>query len=267
MATTTTHTDARPAKLMLASHALCPYVQRVAIVLAEKGVPFERREVDLADKPAWFQTISPLGKTPVLVVDDLEPIFESAVICEYVDEVFAPSMHPHAALERARHRAWIAFASALLDNIAAFYNAAEDAALEAKAATLRARLETLEHALSQQGPYFDGAAFAIVDAVRAGLPLLRPVRPHRRCRLGHEPAEAVRVAPRARGTALGAISRARGLPAPARRLHRAARLGAVTAHRAAGVNDRPHRSCSGNCPRFSCRSTKLDLLWRMPGIL
>ena len=82
MATTTTHTDARPAKLMLASHALCPYVQRVAIVLAEKGVPFERREVDLADKPAWFQTISPLGKTPVLLVGDelLEAFFSGEVI-------------------------------------------------------------------------------------------------------------------------------------------------------------------------------------------
>ena len=46
--------------LTLASHLLCPYVQRVAIVLHEKGLPFERRWVDLADKPAWFRAISPL---------------------------------------------------------------------------------------------------------------------------------------------------------------------------------------------------------------
>ena len=31
-------------RLTLISHALCPYVQRIAIALAEKGVPFERRE-------------------------------------------------------------------------------------------------------------------------------------------------------------------------------------------------------------------------------
>ena len=37
--------------LTLISHHLCPYVQRAAIALAEKGVPFERRDVDLADKP------------------------------------------------------------------------------------------------------------------------------------------------------------------------------------------------------------------------
>ena len=39
------------APLVLVSHVLCPYVQRAAIVLAEKGVPFERRDIDLANKP------------------------------------------------------------------------------------------------------------------------------------------------------------------------------------------------------------------------
>ena len=41
-------------KLVLVSHHLCPYVQRAAISLTEKGVPFERRNVDLANKPDWF---------------------------------------------------------------------------------------------------------------------------------------------------------------------------------------------------------------------
>ena len=77
--------------LTLVSHALCPYVQRAAIVLLEKAVPFERLWVDLADKPAWFTAISPLGKTPVLLVND-DPIFESAVICEYLDETLPPRL-------------------------------------------------------------------------------------------------------------------------------------------------------------------------------
>ncbi len=55
-------------KLELVSHYLCPYVQRAAIALAEKGVPFTRAYVDLADKPAWFTAISPLGKVPLLKV-------------------------------------------------------------------------------------------------------------------------------------------------------------------------------------------------------
>ena len=47
--------------LTLVSHRLCPYVQRAAIALAEKAVPFERVYVDLADKPAWFLALSTLG--------------------------------------------------------------------------------------------------------------------------------------------------------------------------------------------------------------
>ena len=38
------------------------------LALAEKGVPFERVTIDLADKPDWFKAISPLGKVPLLRV-------------------------------------------------------------------------------------------------------------------------------------------------------------------------------------------------------
>ena len=148
--------------LVLVSHALCPYVQRAAIVLAEKGVPFERRDIDLADKPGWFLKASPLGKTPVLLVGDAV-IFESAVICEYLEETALPRLHPINALERARHRSWVEFGSALLNLIGAFYNAADEQALVARAAEIRARFAQLELALAP-GPYFAGESFGMVDA-------------------------------------------------------------------------------------------------------
>ena len=152
------------APLVLASHALCPYVQRAAIVLTEKGVAFERREVNLSDKPAWFLAVSPLGKTPVLLVAG-EPVFESAVICEYLDDTHAPRLHPDDALERARHRGWIEFASALLNTIAGFYSAADDAALHKKRDALREGMRQLERELERRpGPYFAGAPFSLVDA-------------------------------------------------------------------------------------------------------
>jgi len=153
-------------RLTLVSHALCPYVQRAAIVLAEKGVAFERRVVDLANKPAWFLAISPLGKTPVLLVDDV-PIFESAVICEYLDEVALPRLHPLDPLERARQRGWMEFGSGVLNTIAAFYNAADEAALAAARATLQARFAQLEAACHAEGPWFAGTSFGMVDAVFA----------------------------------------------------------------------------------------------------
>jgi glutathione S-transferase len=159
------------APLLLVSHVLCPYVQRAAIVLAEKGVPFERRDVDLADKPGWFLAISPLGKTPVLVVDG-QPIFESAVICEYLDETEPPRLHPPEPLARARHRAWMEFGSSLLGTIAAAYQAPTDAALAGQERVLRARFAQVETQLAT-GPFFAGPAFSMVDAVFA--PILRYV--------------------------------------------------------------------------------------------
>ncbi len=151
------------APLVLVSHALCPYVQRAAIVLAEKQVPFERQDIDLARKPAWFLRVSPLGKTPVLLVGD-EAIFESAVICEYLDDTTQPRLHPANALERARHRSWMEFGSVVLNLIGAFYNAPDEQALMARAADIRVRFQQLETALGS-GPFFAGAAFSIVDAV------------------------------------------------------------------------------------------------------
>lgn len=151
------------APLVLVSHALCPYVQRAAIVLAEKGVPFERRDIDLANKPDWFLKVSPLGKTPVLLVGE-EPIFESAVICEYLEETALPRLHPANALQRAQHRSWMEFGSALLNAIGAFYNAADETTLVARAADIHARLVRLEAALGD-GPYFAGRSFSLVDAV------------------------------------------------------------------------------------------------------
>jgi glutathione S-transferase len=151
------------ARLTLVSHPLCPYVQRAVIVLSEKGMDFERIDIDLAHKPDWFARVSPLGKTPVLLVDG-QPIFESAVICEYLDETASPRLHPQDALERARHRGWMEFGSALLNAIGSFYNAATEEALLAKAADLRGRFEQLEAELAE-GPYFAGERFTLVDAV------------------------------------------------------------------------------------------------------
>jgi glutathione S-transferase len=149
--------------LTLISHALCPYVQRAAIALAEKGIAFERIDIDLANKPAWLLQVSPLGKTPVLLIDG-EAIFESAVICEYLDDTTLPRLHPENALQRARHRAWMEFGSATLNTIAGFYSAQDKAALSQKASELRTKFAQLEAQLGT-GPYFAGERFSLVDAV------------------------------------------------------------------------------------------------------
>ncbi|TPO07528.1 glutathione S-transferase family protein [Mesorhizobium sp. B1-1-5] len=158
------------ARLTLVSHHLCPYVQRAAISLAEKGVPFERVDVDLANKPGWFKAVSPLGKVPLLRVrhgDAQEIIFESAVILEFLEETEANPLHPADPLLRARHRAWIEFGSAILNAIGRFYSAADEAAFLHESAGLSgmfARVEA-ELAARQSGPWFAGDRFSLVDAV------------------------------------------------------------------------------------------------------
>jgi glutathione S-transferase len=148
-------------KPVLVSHQLCPYVQRVAIVLAEKGVDFERRDIDLSAKPDWFLAISPLGKTPVLLTGD-QALFESTVICEYLDDTLLPKLHPANALQRARHRAWMEFGSNLLNLIGAFYRAPDAISLQREAVAIHARFQQIEDVLGD-GPYFDGP-FSMVDA-------------------------------------------------------------------------------------------------------
>jgi glutathione S-transferase len=147
----------------LVSHHLCPYVQRAVISLIEKGVPFERTCVDLADRPPWFKDISPLGKVPLLRAEG-GVIFESAAILEYLEDTQAPALHPSRPLDRARHRAWIEFGSSVLADIWNFYTAPDAAALRARAADLRQKFERVEGQLGA-GPYFAGAPFSLVDAV------------------------------------------------------------------------------------------------------
>jgi glutathione S-transferase len=151
------------AALKLVSHRLCPYVQRAVIALTEKGVEFERVDIDLANKPDWFLALSPLGKTPVLQVGDIA-IFESAVILEYLEETQPKPLHPANALTRAEHRGWIEFGSAVLNDIAGFYAAKDEATFREKTAQLEAKFARLEARIAAS-PWFDGEEFSLVDAV------------------------------------------------------------------------------------------------------
>ena len=158
------------APLTLISHHLCPYVQRAAIALQEKGVPFERLYIDLANKPDWFLKISPLGKVPLLRIpeDKGEAIlFESTVICEYLEETqTGPKLHPSDPLVRARHRGWMEFGSAILSDLWVYETTQDAETLEAKRKVLKQKFATVEAEL-EDGPYFAGNQFSLVDAVFA----------------------------------------------------------------------------------------------------
>lgn len=153
----------------LISHRLCPYVQRAVIALTEKGVPFSRIDVDLADKPDWFKALSPLGKVPLLRVSQDgsdHVIFESAVILEYLEDTQPDPLHPADPLDRAQHRAWIEFASAILAGIARLYSAASDFVFQAEQEKLTEAFRRIEDELQRRAavPFFEGPRFTLVDA-------------------------------------------------------------------------------------------------------
>jgi len=79
-------------------HDLTPgmHPRRVRIFIAEKGLSIERREVDAAggaNMTLEFLRLNPLGKLPVLELDDGSAIAESLAICRYLE-----ALHPQPPL-------------------------------------------------------------------------------------------------------------------------------------------------------------------------
>lgn len=93
-----------------AAYSTCS--QKVRLCLAEKGLPFEEKRLNLAKREhlsADYLAMNPNGVVPTLV-DDGKAIIDSSVICEFLDEVYGgPALTPSDAVERAKMRAWMRF--------------------------------------------------------------------------------------------------------------------------------------------------------------
>lgn len=100
---------------LIGSHS-SPYTRKVRIVLAEKKIDYEF----VIDSP-WTDVstvpdINPLGKIPVLVLDDNTPLFDSRVIVEYIDNVTPNNkLFPAPNRERTEVKRWEALADGLCD--------------------------------------------------------------------------------------------------------------------------------------------------------
>lgn len=153
-------------KLKLVSHHLCPYVQRASIALLEKNVPFKRVNIDLSNKPDWFLKLSPLGKVPILVVDDDTVLFESSAIAQYINDISGGGLLSVEPLEKSRELAWMEFASQVIANIGRLYGAENQTAFDRTRAELEEKFQRVEEAIDG-GPWFTGPSFSLVDAAFA----------------------------------------------------------------------------------------------------
>lgn len=152
-------------KLKLISFTLCPYVQRAMIVLNEKNVSFDIEYIDLDAPPPEFYDISPLEKVPVLLVNE-KPLFESMVICDYLDETTEDSLYPSDPFEKAQNRSWLEFGNEILGTTYSFMNESDAKKFNHLKETLIDRFEILEEEI-EIGKYFNGDNFAMIDAVYA----------------------------------------------------------------------------------------------------
>ncbi len=152
------------------------YSHRVRIVLAEKGVAVDIRDVDPENKPEELADINPYNSLPALVDRDLV-LYESSVMMEYLDERFPhPPLLPVYPVTRAQSRLmmyriqrdWCALADIILD----------PKVKETPAA--RARKELRESLLAvapifAEKPFFMSDEFTLVDCCVAPLLWRLPV--------------------------------------------------------------------------------------------
>lgn len=99
-----------------------PYVRKVRVVLAEKKIEYEF-ELDSPWSPeSNVPNINPLGKIPVLVLDEETTLFDSRVISEYLDNV-APNnkLMPAPNRERTEVKRWEALADGICDAAALIF--------------------------------------------------------------------------------------------------------------------------------------------------
>ncbi|KUI70409.1 Glutathione S-transferase omega-1 [Cytospora mali] len=187
------HTTGRAAKFAAAHSAehplklyggwFCPFVQRSWIVMHEKKIPHQYVEINPYHKAPEFLALNPRGLVPTLAVptDDAKgkeqkPLYESVVVCEYLDEAYAdegkygPRLLPEDAYERARCRLWIDHISTKI--IPGFYKFIQhtpekDYSIDDTRKDFLEKIKTLVKEMDGGGPWFLGERFSLVDVMLA----------------------------------------------------------------------------------------------------
>jgi RNA polymerase-associated protein len=158
--------------MVLYSGTTCPFSQRCRLVLFEKGMDFEIRDVDLFNKPEDISTMNPYGQVPILVERELI-LYESNIINEYIDERFPhPQLMPADPLQRARARLMLFnFEKELFVHVHTLENekSSSSSKLQDKAkAEIRDRLTQLAP-LFVKNKYMFGDEFSMLDVAVAPL--------------------------------------------------------------------------------------------------
>ena len=93
-----------------------PYARKVRIVAAEKRIAIDLEQVVLADADCPVPHHNPLGKIPVLIMDDGESLYDSSVIVDYLDQR-TPVSHliPQDTKSKFQVKRWESLADGVCD--------------------------------------------------------------------------------------------------------------------------------------------------------
>jgi glutathione S-transferase len=99
-----------------------PFVRKVMIFAHEVGVAgrieLVRTVVAFTQANRDLMRVNPIGKIPTLVTDEGMVLYDSTVICEYLDTLHGgPRYFPQAPVERWRALRWHALGDNMLDNL------------------------------------------------------------------------------------------------------------------------------------------------------
>ena len=182
--------------LELFTARVCPYAHRTRLALLEKGLDVTLHEIDFKNKSKRFLEVSPYGRVPALVHGDTV-VYESAIINEYLDEVFpTPRLMPADPALKAFTRIWIDYLDhQVLDDYYALLKE-QDAARQA---TMRAKVEDRFRFIEREGlarhggagPYWLGADATLLDL--AYYPFFERLPAWRHYRGVDVPAECTRL--------------------------------------------------------------------------
>ena len=102
--------------MKLIAGPVSPYSRKVRIVLAEKRMEYDFVVDSPADPATRVPEFNPLGKIPVLVLDDETTLFDSRVIVEYLDSASPVGrLIPDDTRQRIQTRRWEALADGCTD--------------------------------------------------------------------------------------------------------------------------------------------------------
>lgn len=125
-----------------------PYARKVRIVALEKHIELTLQEVVLSDPDAPVKNYNPLGKVPVLIMDDGDSLYDSRVIVEYLDN-HAPGTHliPTDNSSKIWVRRWEALADGICDAAVAAMLEGRKPAEQQSQATIDKQLEKVMRGL------------------------------------------------------------------------------------------------------------------------